>query len=232
MKRLIRSMMILLILCGCSTKEKVDKAFVFTTTNTLEKQDAQDAYEFFERTVETGTREATSEDVYSGGYQIPVFFEIDHKEKSFQFQLEYMIVVDDSNQIIGKYVIEDDYYKNEFYPYISRLFDKYGPTFVQVTNSKNGVKITLESPEGKRELPLFDVMDLFDLTQYIGTKYSVSEEYHGSLYNPRYILEIDDGVVKETVYFINNYAIINNRRIELPASIDLDTLLAEKDYNE
>lgn len=216
-----------LLLAGCSSNKNstVENAFIFSTNNVLSREDAQEAYDFFERTVKEGASETAKIESYSGDYQIPVFFVINHKEKSYQFQLEYMIVVDENHHITGRYLINDDYYRDVFYPYLSKLFDKYGPTFLQVLNVKNGVvKARIKSPEWEKELVDLEMIDLFGLTELISLKYSSADIYFGNYSNPRYILEIDDGIVNEKVYFIDNYAIVNDRRIELPADYDVDSL--------
>lgn len=232
-KRILAAFLVLLLV-GCeATGKKVEKAFIFSTSNTLSQEDAQETYDFFEKTVETGVREATPKDFnISGVFQIPIFFMINHKEMSFQFRLDSLMVVDEHHQITGKYIIEPDYYQNEFYPFISRLFDKYGPTYMQLLYGRNGLRVTLETDEGTRELNLLEIMETFDLGYLISTKYCVSDEFLGSLNDPRYVMRIDDGIVKETVYFVDNYAIINNRLIELPANIDLDSIFTEIHYDE
>ena len=187
------------------------------------------------KTLREGVRESARIESNSNEYQIPVFFVVDNKEKSFQFQLQYMIVVDDKHQITGRYLIEDDYYKNVFCPYISKLFDKYSPTFVQVLNVDYvDTKIKITSKDWEKELKREETWVLFNLTELISLKYSVSEIYYGTYENARYVVEIDDGNVKETVYFIDNYAIIKDRRIEIPAYLDVDAMFEEinTDYSE
>jgi hypothetical protein len=234
-KLLIAFLALLLVGCSRNAKPTIEKAFIFSTSNVLSDEDAQEAYDFFEKTLREGVRESARIESNSNEYQIPVFFVVDNKEKSFQFQLQYMIVVDDKHQITGRYLIEDDYYKNVFCPYISKLFDKYSPAFVQVLNVDYvDTKIKITSKDWEKELKREETWVLFNLTELISLKYSVSEIYYGTYENARYVVEIDDGNVKETVYFIDNYAIIKDRRIEIPAYLDVDAMFEEvnTDYSE
>ena len=95
-------------------------------------------------------------------------------------------------------------------------------------------KIKITSKDWEKELKREETWVLFNLTELISLKYSVSEIYYGTYENARYVVEIDDGNVKETVYFIDNYAIIKDRRIEIPAYLDVDAMFEEinTDYSE
>ncbi|MBQ3384415.1 MAG: hypothetical protein IJG59_04290 [Erysipelotrichaceae bacterium] len=231
-KLLIAFLALLLVGCSSNAKPTVEKAFIFSTSNVLSNEDAQEAYDFFEKTLREGVKESARVESYSSEYQIPVFFVVNNKEKSFQFQLKYMIVVDDKHQITGRYLIDDDYYIDVFYPYISRLFDKYGPTFVQILNVEFvDTKIKITAKDWEKEFAAKETWGLFSVTELISLKYSAAEIYYGTYENARYILEIDDGNVKETVYFIDNYAIIKDRRIEIPAYIDIDSIFEEINWD-
>ena len=50
-KLLIAFLALLLVGCSSNAKPTVEKAFIFSTSNVLSNEDAQEAYDFFEKTL-------------------------------------------------------------------------------------------------------------------------------------------------------------------------------------
>ena len=123
------------------------------------------------------------------------------------------------NDRVKGYKIDSSFYFDEFYPFMSVLFNNYCPLIYQIIMGER-IMFSLETEGITKGIPLFEKDRLYDLSNYVASHWNDAEEYDGSLDGYKYKLIINDFVVKKELYVFDNYLNIDGRKIATNKDID------------
>ena len=220
-KLMILSAILLLILSGCHRKRFDNASMSFNSH--ISDEDGEAILDFLQDTVKRGVTDLKPEEKYIGGLNMGINFEKGNQLTAYAF-LQDTLYVSTSDGVIREYKINADYFKNEFYPTMSRLFDKYAPVVYQATNNPK-TSITLEKDgtttdiSSKREM-------FWTFGMYIAACYGNGTEYTENEL-PLYKIIIDDSVVREELNVYADYVVINNEKIMMYSGFDPNFIMAE-----
>ena len=211
MKKIVFLLTILLLLFACAGP-KYDNIYIASSAIKLNEKDAAAVYEFLQNTVTNGTSSLKPEDKYIGGQTISICVENSKKTTQYAFLLDTLFVYE-SNGDSREYKINQEYFENEFYPFVSKICDHYFPVYYQITNSTKQLSIIMKKDGEIKEL---EPEEILDVSRIIAYNYLESEMVSNPIEGELCQIIIDDGIVNETIHCFSNYVVINNRKIVLP----------------
>lgn len=215
MKRIVLILLTLLMLSACAGI-KYDSVYIASPAIKLSEKDAAGVYAFLQKTVKEGTGNLNPEDKYIGGHTISIYVEKGGKTTQYAFLLDTLFV-SEPNGNTREYKIKQDYYENEFYPFVSKICEQYFPAYYQVTNCSK-VSIAVKKDGETKELEREDVWDLAFIIAY---NYFTSETVSGTSESELCQLIINDGFVNEAIHCFDGYVVLNDRKIMLPEGLNL-----------
>ncbi len=212
MKKNVYLIIIILLLLSSCAVAKYNNIYIVSSAIKLNEKDAAAVYEFLQNTVKHETNSLKPEDKYIGGQTTSIYVENGETITQYAFLLDNLLVYEPNGDII-EYKINQEYFEKEFYPFVSRIFDKYFPVYYQITNSSKQLSIIMEKDGKTKYLEREDVSELSFIIAYnYPESEMVSDQTEGELCQ----IIIDDGIVNEIIHCFGDYVIFNNRKIVLP----------------
>ncbi len=221
MKRFIIVSAILLLLLGCKSKD-YDKVYIGSNygTGIITDFPVQEAVFYFKDTIRRHARILSDYEVWGGAPVLFMAFEKEGVKEQYSIILDTLYVTDKNNNLY-RYKIDQDYYFNEFYPFMTKLLDDYFPVIYQIEMSEC-LMISYEEDGIRKGIPPSNKDRLSELLNYAAINWQNASEYAKSLDDCKYKIIINDFVMEKTLYLFENYMVINGRKIILDNKFNID----------
>ena len=225
-----KSLLVLLIcffvLWGCKQEKQIQLS-LSKRYNLLSSQDAESVFHFLEQTIQSHASEVP---FISANISTEMWI-----NKEGQLILSYLgdstisltvINTEENTYEDFRYLIDSEYYVKEFYPFLSRMYDKYCPLIFQLHNAQKLI-INIESKDSTVQLSEDNRSILFDIADHVSLYWKHSQVYSGNLNDYIYKIDINDNVINEILYIFDSFLVINGKKIDYYFDPDLDQLFSE-----